>query len=96
MGDDFTGGGKLEGQVQHCSATAQGLQVEDCWTSLPPEVDSLAELVLDKTVGCCRPRASRPRRRRHPGRNWSCSRLVLGEGLSLTPQSPLGSVSATS
>ena len=34
-GDDFTGGGKLEGQVQHCSATAQGLQVEDCWTSLP-------------------------------------------------------------
>ena len=64
-GDNFTGGGQLEGEVQHCSASTQGLQVEDCWAPLLPEVGSMAELVLDKAVGSCRPRASRPRR--HPG-----------------------------
>ena len=53
--DDFTGGGKLEGQVQHCLAITPGLQVEGCWTPLPPEVDGMAELVLDETVGSCRP-----------------------------------------
>ena len=76
----------MEGQVQHCLAITPGLQVEDCWTPLPPEVDSMAELVLDKVVGCCRPKASRPRR--HPGSSWSRHVLVLGEGTSPTPQSP--------
>ena len=40
-GDDFTEGGQLEGQVQYCSATTQGLQVKHCWTPMPPEVDSM-------------------------------------------------------
>ena len=78
-GDNFAGGGELEGEVQHCSASTQGLQVEGCWTPLLPEVGSMVELVLDELVGCCRPRASWPRRRRHPVRSWQ------GEGLSLTP-----------
>ena len=64
------GGGQLEGEVQHCSASTEGLQVEDCWTPLPPEVGSMVELVLYEMVGCCRPRASWPRRRRHPSRSW--------------------------
>ena len=93
-GDNFTGGGQLEGEVQHCSASTQGLQVEDCWAPVLPEVGSMAELVLDEAVGSCRPRASRPRR--HPGSSWSRHVLVLGEGTSPTPQSPLQAVSATS
>ena len=80
----------MEGQVQHCLAITPGLQVEGCWTPLPPEVDGMAELVLDETVGSCRPRAS-SRPRRHPGSSWSRHVLVLelGEGTSPTPQSPL-------
>ena len=71
-GDDFTGGGKLELQVEHCSAPTQGLQVEHRWTSLLPEVGSMAELVLDEIEGCSRPRASRPRCWRHPLR-WGAA-----------------------
>ena len=73
-GDDFAGGGQLEGKVHHCLATTQGLKVENCWTPLPPEVDSMAELVLDEVVGCCSPRAYRP------GLSWSRRGLVVGEG----------------
>ena len=87
-GDNFTGGGQLEGEVQHCLAITPGLQVEDCWTPLPPEVDGMAELMLDDIVGSCRPRAS-SRPRRCPGSSWSRHILELGEGTSPTPQSPL-------
>ena len=89
-GDNFTGGGQLESEVQHCLAITPGLQVKDCWTPLSPEVDGMAELVLDEIVGSCRPRAS-SRPWRHPGSSWSRHVLVvvLGEGTSPTPQSSL-------
>ena len=35
------GGGELECQAELCSTITLGLQAEDCWVSLPPEVEDL-------------------------------------------------------
>ena len=60
--------------------------------SQSPEIEGMVELMLDKVLGCRSPGTSRAL---SPG--WSCPGiLVLGEGPSLTPRSPLWAVSATS
>ena len=59
----------------------------------PPEIDGMVELVLHKVMGCKSPG---PSRALCPDWDWSRHLLVLGEGPSPTPQSPLWAVSATS
>ena len=61
--------------------------------SQPPEIEGMVELVLHKVLGC---RSPGPSRALCPGWAWSRHLLVLGEGPSLTPQSPLWAVSLLS